>query len=156
MSATKITLDEVYRFQELLERERREKADLQSLVKNQGDLLTFYQKENERLRRENAELRRMLRKDLAEQTVEYRKIEGKLDALEQPILKLILDNVKRLERPLSYEDIANLAKNSPHPALRSAKMETLFRRVRRLAEKKLLISPERGKFYPNISKTEQT
>lgn len=145
-----MTLEEAYRFQELLERERREKADLQNLVKSQGELIAFLQREVENIRGENARLKRMVQKDLAVQTVNFKRIQGKLDILEEPILQLIIDNCKRLGRALSYEDILRFAKNSHHSALRGAKTETITRRVRRLAEKGLLISSERGTFYPNI------
>lgn len=153
-------LEEMYRFQELIAKLTQEKQQLQNLVTQQGQLVTMLEKEVEKLRRENEALRRMVRKDLAEQTVRFREIESKLDALEAPILTLILENTKKLGRSLSYEDILRFARNSPHPALRVAKTETICRRVRKLAEKirpggPLLISVERGTFYPNITETEK-
>jgi len=125
-------------------------SDPKRIIESQGRLIGFLQRENEHYKKENAELKACLRKDLTQQTVAYREIEDKLDALEKPILDVFLTQCKKLERALSYDEALRFARNSPHPALKIAKTETITRRIRRLKEKGLLTSPKPGTFFPNI------
>lgn len=123
---------------------------LRGSVSKMMDRINFLERRNAELERENAELRRALRRDLAEQTVAYREIESRLDALEKPILKLVLERCRSLQRPISYEEIIKSFR--AHYPMVKAKTETITRRVRKLKEKHLLVSPSRGKFYPAITR----
>jgi len=125
---------------------------LKDLVNRQARLIDYLQREKSRLEREIALLRKALLRDLQDQTVSYRDLEPQLDRLEKPILRLILDLCKQFRRPVSYEEILR-AFRTRYPFLNSVKTETVTRRVRRLKEKGLLTSPQRGYFYPNIKKS---
>jgi len=124
---------------------------LSRLVNQQADTIKFLQRRVERLEREVTLLRKALLKDLEEQTVNYREIQDRLDRLEKPILKVVLDLCRRLGRPVTYDEIIRACRVSRLFFLRDVKTETITRRVRRLKEKGLLRSPARGYFYPNIT-----
>ena len=124
---------------------------LSRLVNQQADTIKFLQRRVERLEREVTLLRKALLKDLEEQTVNYREIQDRLDRLEKPILKVVLDLCRRLGRPVTYDEIIRACRVSRLFFLRDVKTETITRRVRRLKEKGLLRSPARGYFYPNIN-----
>ena len=124
---------------------------LSRLVNQQADTIKFLQRRVERLEREVTLLRKALLKDLEEQTVNYREIQDRLDRLEKPILKVVLDLCRRLGRPVTYDEIIRACRVSRLFFLRDVKTETITRRVRRLKEKGLLRSPARGYFYPNLN-----
>jgi len=130
---------------------RKLEESLSRLVNQQADTIKFLQRRVERLEREVTLLRKALLKDLEEQTVNYREIQDRLDRLEKPILKVVLDLCRRLGRPVTYDEIIRACRVSRLFFLRDVKTETITRRVRRLKEKGLLRSPARGYFYPNIN-----
>jgi len=138
--------EDAYRLQEIIAKLEREKRELQLLTRHQSELVSFYQKEVERLRMENQQLKRMLRKDLATEAVKYRKLEPHFNRLKKVILKLVIDLCSKHEKPIHKDEILR-AFRTRYPFLKNVKDETVFRRLRALRREGALTSPTRGAYY---------
>jgi len=116
------------------------------LLVAQGKQIDFLMNELERYRKENATLRAALTRQTIEAGKSFQELRGQFDALAQQLHELIVHWVAKLQRPLSYDEILKFYRIAyPKNVYVS---ETIFRRIRELAEDGWLHSPERGTFIP--------
>lgn len=108
--------------------------------------LAFLSKELERALKEN----RMLKAALTRQTIEagktFQEMRGQFDELATQIYDVIVHWVKRLERPVTYDEVIRYYKLKNPSAKYTS--ETITRRVRELKEDGWLHSPTLGTFVP--------
>ena len=125
------------------------------IIHSQARQIEFLLKENENLRKE----KRLLQAALTHQTIDagksFQDLRSQFDQLAQDIYDLLVYWVKKLQRPLTYDEIIRYYRIK-HPQTQYT-AETITRRVRELAEQGLLHSPQRGAFipYPKRLKTNE-
>ena len=124
--------------------------------------IRFLERENERLRRENLELRRVLTaisrelglhldpRYLVDEPVacaapSWSEREKHVSRLEPLILRVAVDLIRREGGPV-YQDKIVKAFKRRYPMI-DAKVETITRRLRKLAEEGLLMRPKPGHYY---------
>jgi len=135
--------------------------------------IRFLERENERLRRENIELKRVLTaisrelgllidpKYLADEPVacatpSWSEREKHVSRLEPLILRVAVDLIRREGGPVHQDKIVKAFKRR-HPGM-DVKVETVTRRLRKLAEEGLLMRPKPGHYYygRKLIKTQNT
>lgn len=125
--------------------------DLNYLVKTQAEQIAFLMRQHAQLKRENAVLKAALTRQTLKAGKTFRELRSQFDTLAEQIYDIILYWTKKLQRPLTYDEIIRYYRVK-HPNADYAS-ETICRRVRELAEGKIagrkwLHSPTRGTFVP--------
>ena len=121
----------------------------QRLIEQLQKTIQYLQKRVDELRRENELLHNAVYQIADEFEPTYRDLEKKFKAVEKQVLRVVIDLVKRLRRPVTYDEIIRAYKVR-HPF--KVKAETITRTVRKLKEKGYIFSPKKGFFM--LVKTE--
>lgn len=119
------------------------------VIEEQARTINFLSARVEKLEHANKILRQALGRDLEVQTVIFKDVADKFDALERPILATILNLSKQKKRPVSYAEIIK-GFNAKHPFIK-VKPATIRRRVRKLRQGGHLMKHGRDSFYPNFT-----
>lgn len=121
------------------------------VVQAQIEQIAFLQSQLEKMRKENAVLKAALTRQTIEAGKTFHQLRGQFDKLAEQIYDIILHWTRKLQHPLTYDEIIRYYRvKYPHTNYAS---ETITRRVRELAEGKIagrkwLHSPTRGTFVP--------
>ena len=115
----------------------------QKLIEQLQKTIRYLQTQLDKLRRENELLKNAINQVVSENEPRYRDLEKKFKTIEKQVLRVVIDLVKRLRRPVTYDEIIKAYKTR-HPF--KVKTETITRCVRKLKEQGYLFSPRRGFF----------
>ena len=115
----------------------------QKLIEQLQKTIKYLQTQLDKLRKENELLKNAVHQIASEYEPRYRDLEKKFKAIEKQVLRVIIDLIKRLRRPVGYEEIIKAYK-ARHPF--NVKTETITRCVRKLKEQGYLFSPKKGYF----------
>ncbi|MCD6402799.1 MAG: hypothetical protein J7K98_00545, partial [Candidatus Aenigmarchaeota archaeon] len=105
--------------------------------------IKYLQTQLDKLKKENELLRNAVLQIANEYEPKYRDLEKRFKAIEKQVLRVIIDLIKRLRRPVTYEEII---RGYRARYLFNVKVETITRITRKLKEKGYLFSPKRGYF----------
>jgi len=115
----------------------------QKLIEQLQKTIRYLQTQLDKLKKENEMLKNAVYQIASEYEPRYRDLEKKFKTIEKQVLRVIIDLIKRLRRPVTYEEILRGYRARYHF---NVKTETITRCVRRLKEKGHLFSPKKGHF----------